>query len=137
MQACSARAAGSNGDAPLPAEPAVAGPNPDYWEETDTHWIRFHVVPRFTFLYPPDTTGGPAVESIGPLRETHMVFTDGTRDVRTHTWNDPRHAKAKTRMKWTGRSLFRKVLARPADTAEVETSGAPIRPGSSLLSVPV
>jgi transposase InsO family protein len=38
----------------------------------------------------------------------------------------------KTRMRWTGRSIFHKLAAPPSDTAVVDSSGSPIDPSSNL-----
>ena len=72
-----------------------------------------------------------SLRSLG-LCVSHQVFTDSTRDTKTHAWQDARFSKAKTRMKWTGRSIFTKVGAPPTDSAAIENTGLPIAPGSTL-----
>jgi len=89
----SSAASGSNvTNAPMTVGGASASGNPtppvrapgDHWTETPDTWIRMHVVPRFTMCYPPDEgVDGPKSEELGPIRVTHMVFSDTTRDTRS------------------------------------------------------
>ena len=122
---------------PLPAAvappPAAAPAVDDYWMETDTDWIRIHVVPRHTYFYPLDCLEGPKEDALGDLRVTHLVFLKGNRrETQTHAWRDTHHAKGKTREKWTGRSVFRKAVAPPTDSATPDTTGMPIVPGTPM-----
>ena len=62
-----------------------------------------------------------------------MLYSDGSEDVKREVWEDPHIAKAKTRKKWKGRSVFvkKKASAGPVVRDGVDTSGAPITPGST------
>jgi len=53
-------------------------PKEDYWLETETLWIRNHVVPRFTRFYLGDSTTGPSPDDLEPLRTTTLLYTDGS-----------------------------------------------------------
>ena len=117
----------SSGLAAPSTQPAKLG---DHWMETDTQWIRIHEVPRSTFLYPIDVMQGPEEASLQDIRVTQLVYADGCRETKQHNWRDSHSSKAKTRMKWTGRSIFFKKLAPPADTAQLDKTGAAIDPSS-------
>ena len=113
-----------------PSESVVASPVAcvDSWTETDQHWIRLHPAPRHTFFAPFDTSHGPEPDVLQDLRTTHCVFDDGNRDTLQHNWRDPRYTKAKTRRRWTGRSIFMKRAAAPTDAASMEVSGNAVVP---------
>ena len=72
-----------------PTVPPV--PTEDYWLETDTLWIRNHVVPRFVRFYPGDSLTGPSLDDLEPLRTTTMLFTDGSEDTQKEVWADPHY----------------------------------------------
>jgi len=120
-------------DLPDPDEAPLAAlaPRADYWLETATQWLRLHVVPRHTYFYPYDAPAGPAKDSLSEVRVTQLVFSDKTRKTERHNWTDPRFAKAKTRLKWTGRSIFTKITAPALEAAAVVTSGSPMTPGDT------
>ena len=120
---------GSSSSAPAPPTRAPG----DYWTETPDTWIRMHVIPRFTMFFPPDEClDGPSPDELGPIRVTHLVFSDTTRDTRSQAWRNPQFSKQRTRMKWSGRSVFRKAIASADDSATVENTGFPIKPGTTL-----
>ena len=104
----------------------------DTWTETEDTWIRLHLLPRHTYFCPYDTAIGPNEGAVTDVRTTYLVFLDGSRKTEQHNWRDPRFAKAKTRNKWTGRSVFTKSRTEPTDSAVTSTTGAPIEPGSTV-----
>ena len=60
--------------------------------ETDTEWIRVHVVRRLAMFIPsdafgPDTDDGPNADALGPVRTTHLVFADGKKSTRHNDWS--------------------------------------------------
>jgi hypothetical protein len=117
---------------PTAADPPIFGPvlpKGDYWMETDTHWVCIHQIPRTAFFYPADLPGGPDLSSLGQPRTTMIKFTNGNRDERKHAWDDKHWGKAKTKLKWTGRSLFPKASA-PLGDGIPEVSGRPVFPHS-------
>ena len=97
--------------------------------ETEDHWVRIHVVPRTTYFYPADGPEGPVLHQIKPVRVTQLCYLDGTKETREHAWDDKHWGKAKTKARWTGRSVFVKIKAEE-DTGEMPTQGTPLRPGS-------
>ena len=62
--------ASSSSAPPAPA----AGPAVDHWNETDTHWICMHLVPRHSMFYPLDCLEGPPAEALEDIRVTHLVW---------------------------------------------------------------
>ncbi|CAJ1448574.1 unnamed protein product, partial [Effrenium voratum] len=47
----------------------------DYWEETETSWIRHHVTPRRT-LFHPGMSSGPDLHQISPQRQIKIDNQD-------------------------------------------------------------
>ena len=82
-------------------------------------------------FHPADGIEGPQLAEIKPLRVTRLRYLDGKEEVKEHAWDDPHWAKAKTRSRWTGRSVFLKDSMVGPDAGEVEKTGMPIRPGST------
>ena len=103
----------------------------DYWLQTDTHWIRVHEVPRSTFFHPADGIDGPPLHDIKPLRVTWLKYLSGKDATQQHAWDDQHWGKARTKERWTGRSIFIKQEALVPDCGELDRSGIPIRPEST------
>ena len=118
--------------APQPGAPAV--PTGDYWRETPTSWIRYHLEPRMKLYVPDFESGGPARDSLLPTRSSHMDFiSDGKSRVNHDNWLDPHASKTKQRGHWTGRTIFSKAIVADAqDGALVHpATGETIPPAST------
>ena len=86
--------------APIPAtlrasssswgEGVTADQSLDQCIETETQWIRIHVLHHVTYLQPEDVLHGPKSNALGPLGVTHMVFSDGTWVTQNHDWREPK-----------------------------------------------
>eukprot|EP00435_Cladocopium_sp_Y103_P029748 s1932_g7.t1 len=75
----------------------------DFWEETDTHWIRHHVAPRRT-LFHPGTAEGPDLHRLQPGRRTVTTFQDVLED----DWTKGNSIRTWKESTWTGRTFFGK-----------------------------
>jgi hypothetical protein len=76
----------------------------DTWEETDTQWIRHHVVPRRILFHPGAAPDGPDLHEISPSRRT----TSSGRDERDE-WNHGKSFKKMGDEQWTGKTYFSKM----------------------------
>eukprot|EP00435_Cladocopium_sp_Y103_P005667 s2718_g1.t2 len=77
--------------------------DPDYWEETPTHWIRHHVATRTTTFHPAATETGPDIHDLLPGRTT-------TANGQT-TYDDWTTARGVTTLgheSWVGTTKFEK-----------------------------
>eukprot|EP00435_Cladocopium_sp_Y103_P067523 s922_g30.t1 len=85
-----------------------AGPNveqgdgEDYWEETETYWIRHHRLRRTLTFHPGSVTGGPDLHKITRQRTT--ILND---EVIHDEWNQA--ARKLQGQSWTGRTIFYKA----------------------------
>jgi len=57
--------------------------NKDYWEETDTSWIRHHLLPRRLLFHPGAAPGGPDLHRIS---RQHLTTTDS--GLHKDKWDD-------------------------------------------------
>ena len=83
---------------------------------------------------PYDLKGGPGPETLGPVRATQMISKSIPGEkiypkTEHHRWRDPHWTKAKTRSRWTGKSIFSK-LGQQTESAELP-SGIPLQPDST------
>ena len=131
---------GSSSSAGTPAQPAVVPPivvaadaKKDYWQETPTAWYRWHVEPRRK-LYDPefDLPGGPAVGSVLPTRQTHLVFgNSGAKQEYTDAYDDIGTKRKNFRSCWTGHTVFLKRAVPGSSPALVDpVSGKTVEPES-------
>ena len=99
---------------PSAAASAAAAPARDYWVETETTWIRYHVTPRRRYFVPSDEPeGGPRAADLTKIRETHIVFVNGTTDSRRHDWTSSEWRVKSIGKQWKGRSVFFKLTPTP------------------------
>ena len=106
----------------------------DFWTETESSWICTHVLPRNTYFSPYDLKDGPDPETLGPVRTTQMISKSILGEkiypkTEHHRWRDPHWAKAKTRSKWTGKSIISKI-GQQTESADLP-SGIPLQPDSA------
>ena len=93
-----------------------------------------HEVPRSHYFYPYDLNGGPDPKDLGPIRTTQMLTpsADGKTlgDLQTvhHNWQDTHLAKARTKFRWIGKSIFQKE-GTSSEEDEIP-SVVPIKPDS-------
>ena len=74
----------------------------DYWEETETSWIRHHVTPRRT-LFHPGMSSGPDLHQISPQRQ---IKIDNQDQVINDVSTTPKSANVLKDDPWTGRTTF-------------------------------
>ena len=56
----------------------IEGSEEDYWNETETQWIRHNVQDRRTSFHPGAAQGGPDLHSLSPERQTEMLNCNGS-----------------------------------------------------------
>jgi len=125
-----------------------AAPAKDYWIETGTSLLRYHVTPRRAMFYPgsvaeatddQDRSQFPELMDLKPVRHTFFVFGGAAAGkVIKDTWTEAATAARPLQKEWTGRSIFQKLKPTAAaveDRGEVPVDGQPIRPVVAGMSV--
>ena len=83
----------------------------DFWEETETCWIRHHKAPRRTTFHPGAAEGGPDLHNLQPRRQLEC-FVQGpkiTKEIIEDQWCDPKGIRVVAEETWTGSSTFWKA----------------------------
>ena len=114
----------------------------DYWVETPTFFIRYHVKPRQHMFTPlllaeaendKDRQEYPRADELTPDRWTACIPIGGKKvQLRKDTWIGDKTAAA-LKAQWTGRTLFKKKKPTVADPA-AEAASAAATPGITNLS---
>ncbi|CAE7259161.1 RE1, partial [Symbiodinium sp. CCMP2456] len=84
----------------------------DFWEETETQWIRHHQGERRTTFHPGAAPDGPDLHSLLPQRETEYYIQDGdriTRELCQDEWCDQKGIRVLSESCWRGRTTFFKA----------------------------
>ena len=86
----------------------------DYWEETETEWIRHHVSPRRTTFHPGASPQGPDLHLLLPERRTE-IYNDHGKILHTETvkdqWCDQKGIRVLREEVWFGRTVFLKAAS--------------------------
>lgn len=77
--------------------------NKDWWQETNTHWVRHHVLPRKFAFHPGATEKGPDLHSISNKR---ITIIDKNQETIEDDWNVAEGVRLLQEEEWTGRTIF-------------------------------
>ncbi|CAE7350468.1 RE1 [Symbiodinium sp. CCMP2456] len=102
----------------------------DFWEETDTKWIRHHQGERRTTFHPGAAPDGPDLHALLPQRETEYYMQEGDQvvhEICQDEWCDQKGIRVLSETCWRGRTVFFK--------AEAEQGTPAARIHSSLLQL--